>query len=252
MCAHNGVSSDEHRRTRRRSQVEPGRPEQAVHDQSVSVRHPLSRGGIRCSGHSRCGRCRIDAPASGRPDTIVASADFVRVVDDIQYGLGQGPCITAAAEGITVRSGSLETDPQWPEFGPKVGRLGVHSVLSLPLITAGGVLGAMNVYAHRPDAFDARAAELGELFAVPAAISVQNARALASAARLTEQLERALNSRAVIDQAIGVLISRSGCTGTEGYDKLRSLSQSEHKKVAVVAESIVGEAMKAARSRSRR
>ncbi|MDV8023529.1 GAF and ANTAR domain-containing protein [Rhodococcus sp. IEGM 1330] len=187
-----------------------------------------------------------------RPDTIVASADFVRVVDDIQYGLGQGPCITAAAEGITVRSGSLETDSQWPEFGPKVGRLGVHSVLSLPLITAGGVLGAMNVYAHRHDAFDARAAELGELFAVPAAISVQNARALASAARLTEQLERALNSRSMIDQAIGVLISRSGCTGAEGYDKLRSLSQSEHKKVAVVAEAMVGEAMKTAHSRSRR
>lgn len=186
-----------------------------------------------------------------RPDTIVASAEFVRAVDDIQYGLGQGPSITAAAEGITVRSGSLETDPQWPEFGPKVGRMGVHSVLSLPLITAGGVLGAMNVYARRPDAFDARAAELGELFAVPAAVSVQNARALSSAARLTEQLEMALSNRSMIDQAIGVLISRSGCTGAQGYDKLRSLSQSEHKKVAVVAEAMVGEAMKTARSRSR-
>ncbi|OZD69848.1 hypothetical protein CH272_11385 [Rhodococcus sp. 05-340-1] len=186
-----------------------------------------------------------------RPDTIVASAEFVRAVDDIQYGLGQGPSITAAAEGITVRSGSLESDPQWPEFGPKVGRMGVHSVLSLPLITAGGVLGAMNVYARRPDAFDARAAELGELFAVPAAVSVQNARALSSAARLTEQLEMALSNRSVIDQAIGVLISRSGCTGAQGYDKLRSLSQSEHKKVAVVAEAMVGEAMKTARSRSR-
>jgi GAF domain-containing protein len=186
-----------------------------------------------------------------RPDTTVASAEFVRAVDDIQYGLGQGPSITAAAEGITVRSGSLETDPQWPEFGPKVGRMGVHSVLSLPLITAGGVLGAMNVYARRPDAFDARAAELGELFAVPAAVSVQNARALSSAARLTEQLEMALSNRSMIDQAIGVLISRSGCTGAQGYDKLRSLSQSEHKKVAVVAEAMVGEAMKTARSRSR-
>lgn len=186
-----------------------------------------------------------------RPDTIVASAEFVRAVDDIQYGLGQGPSITAAAEGITVRSGSLETDPQWPEFGPKVGRMGVHSVLSLPLITAGGVLGAINVYARRPDAFDARAAELGDLFAVPAAVSVQNARALSSAARLTEQLEMALSNRSVIDQAIGVLISRSGCTGAQGYDKLRSLSQSEHKKVAVVAEAMVGEAMKTARSRSR-
>lgn len=186
-----------------------------------------------------------------RPDTIVASAEFVRAVDDIQYGLGQGPSITAAAEGITVRSGSFETDPQWPEFGPKVGRMGVHSVLSLPLITAGGVLGAMNVYARRPDAFDARAAELGDLFAVPAAVSLQNARALSSAARLTEQLEMALSNRSVIDQAIGVLISRSGCTGAQGYDKLRSLSQSEHKKVAVVAEAMVGEAMNTARSRSR-
>lgn len=185
-----------------------------------------------------------------RPDTIVASAEFVRAIDDIQYGLGQGPSITAAAEGITVRSGSLESDPQWPEFGPKVGRMGVHSVLSLPLITAGGVLGAMNVYARRHDAFDARAAELGELFAVPAAVSVQNAQALSSAARLTEQLEMALSNRSVIDQAIGVLISRSGCTGAQGYDKLRSLSQSERKKVAVVAEAMVGEAMKTARSRT--
>lgn len=186
------------------------------------------------------------------PATIVASADFVRVVDGIQYGLGQGPCITAAAEGITVRSGSLDADPQWPEFGPRVGELGVHSVLSLPLMTNSVVLGAMNVYAHRPDAFDDRAAELGELFAVPAAISVQNARALDSAVQLTEQLEKALGSRAVIDQAIGILISRTGCSDTEGYDKLRSISQAEHKKIAVVAQSMVAEAMKAARSRHRR
>ncbi|MEK8073473.1 ANTAR domain-containing protein [Rhodococcoides navarretei] len=79
----------------------------------------------------------------------------------------------------------------------------------------------------------------------------RNARALAGAARLTEQLEKALNSRAVIDQAIGVLISRTGCTGAEGYDKLRSLSQAEHKKVAVVAEAMVGEAKKTARTRRR-
>ncbi|CCQ13548.1 putative uncharacterized protein [Rhodococcus sp. AW25M09] len=186
------------------------------------------------------------------PATIVASADFVGVVDDIQYGLGQGPCITAAAEGITVRSGSLDVDPQWPDFGPRVGRLGVHSVLSLPLMTKSTVLGAMNVYAHRPDAFDDRAAELGELFAVPAAISVQNARALDSAVKLTEQLEKALGSRAVIDQAIGILISRTGCSDAEGYDKLRSISHAEHKKIAVIAQSMVADAMKAARSRRRR
>ncbi|MFJ1938208.1 GAF domain-containing protein [Kitasatospora sp. NPDC088160] len=84
----------------------------------------------------------------GRADTIVSSAAFVRTVDAIQYRIGEGPCITAAAERRTVRSASLGKDPSWPRFGPRVGRLGVHSVLSLPLLTDDRVLGAMNVYAH--------------------------------------------------------------------------------------------------------
>lgn len=70
----------------------------------------------------------------GRPDTIVASAPFVRAVDEIQYTLGEGPCISAASAGRTFRSGSLGGEALWPRFGPRVGRLGVHSVLSLPLL----------------------------------------------------------------------------------------------------------------------
>ena len=89
-----------------------------------------------------------------RADTIVASAPFVREIDAIQYGIGEGPCISAAMEGATMRSGSLGGEPRWPRFGPRAGRLGVHSVLSLPLLTPDGVFGAMNVYAHGKDAFD--------------------------------------------------------------------------------------------------
>ena len=85
----------------------------------------------------------------GRSDTIVATAQFVSDIDDIQYGLGQGPCVSAAAEGRTMMSDSLGSDQRWPEFGSKVAGLGVHSALSLPLITAGRVVGAMNIYAHR-------------------------------------------------------------------------------------------------------
>lgn len=59
-----------------------------------------------------------------RADTLVASADFVREVDAIQYGIGEGPCISAAAEGRTMRSGSLGGDPMWPHFGPRVGGWG--------------------------------------------------------------------------------------------------------------------------------
>ncbi len=185
----------------------------------------------------------------GKPDTIVSTADFVREVDDIQYGIGEGPCITAAAEGRTVRSGSLGEDLLWPLFGPRVGRLGVHSALSLPLLVPAGVLGAMNIYARAPHAFDDRAAELGELFAVPAAISVQNAQVLNQALLLAAQLETALKSRAAIDYALGIVMSRTGCSPDEAFAKLRTISQNENRKLSVVASLTVDEAVRRARAR---
>ena len=74
-----------------------------------------------------------------RPDNLVealaASHPFVSEIDEIQYvTLGEGPCITAALERRTVRSGSLGGEKMWPRFGPRVGRLGVNSALSLPLL----------------------------------------------------------------------------------------------------------------------
>ena len=184
-----------------------------------------------------------------RADIIVKSVEFVRQIDDIQYGLGEGPCISAAREGATMRSGSLGGDRRWPRFGPRASRLGVHSVLSLPLLTPGGVVGAMNVYAHARDAFDERAEKLGEIFAGPAAITVHNAQILAQTARLATQLQAALTTRPIIDQAIGILRARSGITAAEAFDRLRHLSQTEHTKLADLAEQIVEEAVRRARAR---
>ena len=182
-------------------------------------------------------------------DTMVASAPFVAELDAIQYRLGEGPCITAAADGRTVRSGALCSDRQWPRFGSRVARLGVHSALSLPLVTDEGVLGAMDVYAYARDAFDDRAVRVGELFAVPAAIAAQNAQVLAEARRLAAELETALNHRAVIDQAKGILISRIGCGPDEAFDRLRQMSQAESRKLYAVAQHVVERAMQRARAR---
>jgi GAF domain-containing protein len=185
----------------------------------------------------------------GHADTIVASAPFVAEVDTIQYSIKQGPCITAAREGRTVRAGELNVDPQWPRFGPEVGRLGVHSVLSLPLMTPAGVVGAMNVYAHSQNAFSDHAALIGELFAEPAAIAVQNAQVLAQSKRLATQLQSALSSRAVIDQALGILMSRVGSTADEAFDRLRERSQADNVKLRDVAQRVVDEAVRRARAR---
>jgi GAF domain-containing protein len=186
-----------------------------------------------------------------RADTIVATAEFVSEIDDIQYGIEQGPCITAVREGQTVMSGSLGSDPRWRRFGGAVARLGVHSVLSLPLVTVDGVVGVMNVYAHDRHVFDQRAAELGEIFAVPAAVAAQNAQVLARTRRLAARLQSALETRGVIDRAVGILMSRGGGTAEESLDRLRTLSQNEHRKLAVVAAQIVDEAVRRAQTRHR-
>ncbi len=192
---------------------------------------------------------RVDR-TDNRIEALAASAPFVEDIDEIQYvTLNEGPCITAALERRTVRSGSLGGERMWPRFGPRVGRLGVHSALSLPLLLPGQVVGAINVYAHGKDVFDEHAAELGELFAKPAAVSVHNAQVLAQALALTVQLQTALSTRPVIDQAIGLLRGRGGGTAEEAFGRLRALSQSEHTKLADVAQHIVDEAVRRARAR---
>jgi len=190
--------------------------------------------------------------ASGQHEieALAASASFVAQIDEIQYVVvREGPCITAALEGRTVRSASLGGEKMWPRFGPRVGRLGVHSALSLPLLLPDRVIGAINVYAREKDVFDDHAAHLGELFAVPAAVAVHNAQVLAQARMLATQLQQALSTRAVIDQAIGLLRGRSGATADEAFARLRQISQTDHVKLADVAQRIVDEAVRRARAR---
>jgi GAF domain-containing protein len=127
--------------------------------------------------------------------------------------------------------------------------MGVHSVLSLPLLLPDRVVGALNVYAHAKHAFGPDAVQIGQLYARPAAVSVHNAQILAQSQRLAAQLGEALTSRAVIDQALGVLMSRTGASPAEAFERLRAMSQSQHVKVAEVARVLVDEAVRRARAR---
>ncbi len=188
--------------------------------------------------------------AEHRVEALAASDPFVAEIDNIQYvTLREGPCITAALERRTVRSGSLGGEKKWPRFGPRVGRLGIHSALSLPLVLPGQLVGAINVYARGKDVFDDHAVELGELFASPAAVAVHNAQILTQALTLTTQLQSALSSRPIIDQAIGLLRGRSGGTAEEAFSRLRAISQNEHIKLIDVAQRIVDEAVRRAHAR---
>jgi GAF domain-containing protein len=178
------------------------------------------------------------------------TAEFIQTIDTLQYEkLAEGPCITCIRSGRPAVSGSLGSDRRWPRFGGSVARMGVHSVLALPLAVGERVIGAINSYAHGRDAFTEHAVQLGSQFAGPAAVSVYNTQLLANTRLRTTQLQQALRSRAVIDQAIGIIRSRSGSTAEEAFDRLTRISQREHVKLAEVAEQLVDEAVRRARAR---
>jgi GAF domain-containing protein len=187
---------------------------------------------------------------SSEPDEWAATADFVREIDRLQYVLlHEGPCLTCMQTGRPVLSGSLGSDARWPRFGGRVARLGVHSSLSLPLLLDDEIIGALNCYAYERDAFGEHAVELAGHFAGPAGVAVHNARVLTAARAHAEQLQVALVSRAVIDQAIGIIRSRSGGSAEEATTRLKQISQTENVKLSVVAQRLVDEAVRRAHAR---
>lgn len=187
------------------------------------------------------------------PPSVVAWAvtdPFVREIDHLQYDICQeGPCLTAMQTRRSLVSGSLGSDERWPRFGGRVARLKVHSALSVPLLSRGGVVGALNVYGRDRDAFTEHALRLAEQFGRSAAVSVGNLQLLHDAHNRAVQLQTALISRTVIDQAIGILRSRSGGSADEAFDRLRQISQAENVKLSVIAQQLVDEAVRRAHAR---
>jgi transcriptional regulator with GAF, ATPase, and Fis domain len=182
--------------------------------------------------------------------TTSATAGFVHEIDAVQYDeLHEGPCITCMESRRTTVSGSLGADGRWPRFGGRVARMDVHSALSLPLIVGEHVVGAINCYSESHDAFGEHAVQLGSQFAAPAAVSLYNADLLAGARARAEKLEEALDHRAVIDQAVGIIRSRSGCSAEDAFSRLVQMSQNGNVKLRVVAARLVDDAVRRAQAR---
>ena len=185
----------------------------------------------------------------GRPAALVASQPLIKDAEALQYDLGQGPSITAVEQREVVRSPSVGGDGRWPRFGAHVARLGLHSVLVAPLILPDTVIGTLSVYAPGKMAFDDESAVIAETYSVPAAAVTNSKRLLAQSEKQIKRLTEALTNRSVIDQAIGILRSRSGISGEEAFARLRQISNTEHIKVIDVARQVVDNSVRRARRR---
>lgn len=171
--------------------------------------------------------------------TVASTGELASQLDEVQYGLGRGPCIDAATAGVVVRIDDLAEDARWADYGDRAVRAGARSSVSVPFPLQEHVLAALNLYAAEPAAFDDEHVELAEEIAARAAVAVVNAVRYESAAEAAEQLRRAMESRAVIEQAKGILMGRSNCSADEAFDMLVRASQRSNRKLRDIAQEIV-------------
>jgi GAF domain-containing protein len=177
------------------------------------------------------------------PETSVFTDAESPEIDQAQYDAGEGPCLDAFRYQEAYRIDEMDDDRRWPAFAKACLERGVRSTLSVPLLISrdggDGAFGAMNFYAHQPNAFSSADVEAAEMFARTGAVVLANAKAYWEAYMLSEGLAEAMKSRAVIEQAKGVLMSQSRITSDVAMDILRRASQRENRKLRDIAADIV-------------
>lgn len=185
--------------------------------------------------------CGITLRRDHRPATVASTDSRASQVDEIQYGHDQGPCLTSLSTGKIVPIEDLAEDDRWGAYQMPALAHGVRSSLSLPLHGAGDgdAIGALNIYATTPHAFGPEEQRAAEGFAGEASRALALAVRLAERAEMSEHLQNALASRAVIDQALGVIMSENRCTADQAFDMLRKISQNRNVKLRDVASEIV-------------
>jgi GAF domain-containing protein len=177
--------------------------------------------------------------ADGRPMTVASSGQLALDLDEVQYRIGSGPCLSAASTGEPAELLDTGQAPEWAEFARLAAERGCGSVLSFPLPVREGLSGALNVYAWQFTVHDPHTRELVSRFADYAVVPVSNMYLYESAVERAEHLAAALDSRAVIDQAKGILMERFKLTPDQAFQALTRVSMETNTKVREVSERFV-------------
>jgi GAF domain-containing protein len=155
--------------------------------------------------------------------------------DELQYVDGYGPCMDAGRTGTIMSVPDMREETRWPDYAAQVVSRGVLSSLSVPLPIQTDVIGALNCYARTPSAFPPEAVEMAVEIASHVAVAVGNAVAYSDAATLVEQMRAAMDSRSVIDQAMGIVMAQNRCDADAAFALLNRASQNRNVKLRDVA-----------------
>jgi uncharacterized protein YigA (DUF484 family) len=174
-----------------------------------------------------------------QPSTIAATDEKTYDLDRRQYLLRDGPCMAAARRQQVSRWKRHDAEQRWPEFASLAEERGLRSYLSAGLGLAGRRLGALNLASRDPDGFSQLDEDLVSLFTAPAAAAIVAAGRYIEARDLAAQFEQALQSRASINRAIGIIMAESRCNAEQAFATLSRASNNRNMKLRDLATEIV-------------
>ncbi|MEV7098304.1 GAF and ANTAR domain-containing protein [Amycolatopsis sp. NPDC051045] len=173
------------------------------------------------------------------PHTATATSGVVGDLDGEQYRIGDGPCLEAMRSGKIVRTTVSDALERWPDFARGAREAGFGSFLAAPLVADDHFSGAINCYGRQDDGFEEVEAQLLELYTTAVEAILRVYHRYLRARETAEHLRTALTSRAVIDQAKGMLMAIRQVDAEDAFALLVEQSQRENTKLREVAERFV-------------
>ncbi|MDO9397517.1 MAG: GAF and ANTAR domain-containing protein [Herbiconiux sp.] len=198
----------------------------------------LTKRAAEISGASGVGLVLADG--QGRVRYMASSNESGRFMELLQLQSSEGPCLDCVSTGRPVVNADLtRAGTTWPTFAPRAAEAGFRSVHAFPMRLRDEVIGALNLFGDASVHFSDDEVRCVQALADVATIAVLQQRALAQAEAVTEQLQGALNSRIVIEQAKGALAQADGVSPAEAFELLRSTARSSQRKIVDVAHDVL-------------
>jgi GAF domain-containing protein len=188
-----------------------------------------------------CDAVGIVLLVDGEPTSVAVTDRLTIEIDLVQYRTGEGPCLTALNDGDVVRIDILERDSTFTRFAPGALDRGLQSVLSTPLTSNGRSVGALNMYSTTANAFDERTSDAVRPMVEYAGEAIGSSPLYAYSLDMVDGLVEDLESRAIIEQATGVLMSTQEDTSKEALAQLRDLAVRSGETIRTVAEWVISE-----------
>jgi GAF domain-containing protein len=178
----------------------------------------------------------------GTAKTVVFTGPLAVQLDERQYEAGFGPCLDAAVTGETIIVDVAAENPDYPHFASACQRSGITHTASVGLPIPQRVVGALNLYSSAANPPDQKSMAWVQGFAVYAGVALTNAALYASTAELADQMRAAMKSRAVIEQAKGILMARHHYSADDAFRALARASQESNRKLNQIAAELVEQA----------